>query len=95
VFDLAALLGAPRPDVLRWLVLVKGAPLAFAFSAFDGQLAVRPDALAAPEPSHSGRVREVARGGGLSLPVIDVPALIRTLDERARGRRPSVSPGGA
>ena len=88
VFDLGALLGAPRPEALRWLVLAKGAPLAFAFSAFDGQLVVRPEALARAEPGRGGRVREVAQGGGLSLPVIDIPALIAGLDQRPRASAP-------
>ena len=111
VFDLAALLGAPRAaDLsagaqahqparslaaaqapqsahgLRWLVLAKGGPIAFAFSAFDGQLSVSRAAFASAEPSQRGRVREVARGGGLSLPVIDTPGLIRALDERPGAR---------
>lgn len=86
VFDLAGLLGAPRPDVLRWLVLAKGAPVALAFSAFDGQLTVPLDALAATEASHAGRVHEVARGGGISLPVVDIPALLAGLDARPGAR---------
>jgi hypothetical protein len=138
VFDLGALIGAPQPEELRWLVLAKGAPLAFAFSAFDGQLVVRPEALvgetrsprrvspnveevpnagmpiwpgsprpspaqrgrgepgsdlgheilASAEPNRAGRVREVAQGGGLSLPVIDLPALIAGLDQRQRPSGP-------
>jgi hypothetical protein len=97
VFDLGALIGAQQPEELRWLVLAKGAPLAFAFSAFDGQLVVRPEALVGetrspPEPNRAGRVREVAQGGGLSLPVIDLPALIAGLDQRQRPSGPP-SPG--
>jgi chemotaxis signal transduction protein len=88
VFDLGALLGAPRSEGVRWLVLAKGAPLAFAFSAFDGQLVVRPEALASAEPGRAGRVREVVQGGGLSLPVIDLPALIAGLDQRPRASAP-------
>lgn len=84
VFDLGALLGAPRPEGLRWLVLAKAAPLAFAFSAFDGQLSVQPEAFAVAEASRAGRVREVARGGGLSLPVIELPVLIAAFDQRPR-----------
>jgi chemotaxis signal transduction protein len=94
VFDLGALLGGSRTEGLRWLVLAKAAPLAFAFSAFDGQLSVRPEALAAAESSRAGRVREVARGGGLSLPVIDLPVLIAALDQRPRTSG-LLSPGGA
>jgi len=95
VFDLAGLLGAPRPDAWRWLVLAKGAPVALAFSAFDGQLAVAPEALAAAEPDQLGRVHEVARGGGLSLPVIDIPALIARLDAKALPRGERIEPRGA
>lgn len=87
VFDLAGLLGAPRPELLRWLVLAKSAPVAFAFSAFDGQLEVRRDALAAAEPSHAGRVREVASSGGLSLPIVDIPGLIAALAGGQRARQ--------
>lgn len=84
VFDLGALLGAPRSEGLRWLVLAKGAPLAFAFSAFDGQLAVRPEALARADASRAGRVREVVQGGELSRPLVDLPALIAALEQRPR-----------
>jgi chemotaxis signal transduction protein len=84
VFDLGALLGAPQPEALRWLVLAQGAPLAFAFSAFDGQLSLRREAFAAAEASRAGRVREVAQSAGLSLPVIDLPALIAALEQRPR-----------
>ena len=92
VFDLARLLGAPEPESSRWLVLAKGAPLAFAFSAFDGQLSVRPDAIIAADPSHGGRVREVARGGGLSLPVVDLGALIAALEGRPRALAERAAP---
>jgi chemotaxis signal transduction protein len=92
VFDLAGLLGAQRPEQLRWLVVAKGAPLAFAFSGFDGQLTVRPEELAAAEPSRLGRVREVARREGLSLPVVDLAALIAALDERSRAKGELAAP---
>jgi hypothetical protein len=50
------------------------------------------DILASAEPNRAGRVREVAQGGGLSLPVIDLPALIAGLDQRQRPSGPP-SPG--
>jgi hypothetical protein len=92
VFELGALLGAPRAEGLRWLVLAKGAPLAFAFSAFDGQLSVRREALSSAEQSRAGRVREVAQGGGLALPVVELPALVAALERRPRAGG-SLAPG--
>ncbi|HTV22254.1 MAG TPA: chemotaxis protein CheW [Polyangiaceae bacterium] len=86
VFDLARLLGAPEAEEVRWLLLAQGAPLAFAFSGFDGQLSVAPEAIIAADASQGSRVREVARGGGLSLPVIALAGLIAALDGRPRAR---------
>lgn len=96
VFDLATLLDLPRPESPRWLVLAKGAPLAFAFSAFEGQLVVPAAAFASAEEGRAGRVRNVVRrvgfdghgsdGGVESLPLIDIPALVAALDRRPRAR---------
>jgi chemotaxis signal transduction protein len=91
VFDLAALLDLPRPDAWRWLVLAKGAPLAFAFSAFEQQLAVRREALASTEKASAGMLREIVRveggpGEQTALPLIDLPALVFALERRPRSR---------
>jgi chemotaxis signal transduction protein len=80
VFDLAALLGVARPDGARWIVLAKGAPLALAFSGFEGQLSARPDQFARAE--QGAGVREVLRHEGLTLPLVDIPALVTSLDPR-------------
>jgi chemotaxis signal transduction protein len=89
VFDLASLLDLPRPEAPRWLVLAKSAPLAFAFSAFEGQLSVRRGALARAEDERAGRVREMVRreaatGEKTALPVIDIPGLVAALERRRR-----------
>ena len=80
VFDLAALLGTPRPESTRWIVLAKGAPVALAFSSFEGQLSARPDQLARAEAGTG--LREVLRHDGISVPLIDLPALVASLDPR-------------
>jgi chemotaxis signal transduction protein len=82
VFDLAAVLGAPRPEATRWLVLAKAAPLAFAFSGFERQLSLRPDELARSAAAHGGA--EVVVRDGLNVPLLDLPALIARLEGRAR-----------
>lgn len=61
VFDLATLLELPRQEAPRWLILAKGAPLAFAFSAFDGQFLVSASAIASADAGRAGRVRDVVR----------------------------------
>jgi len=91
VFDLATLIELPRPDGTRWLVLAKSAPLAFAFNGFDGQRSVRPDALASTEPGGAGRFRAVVQlddgqDKRVSLPVIDIPALVALVSRRPRSR---------
>jgi chemotaxis signal transduction protein len=86
VFDLALLLDLPRSESTRWLVLAKGAPLAFAFSGFEGQLEVRVEEFASAEAGRDGRARDVVHKDGLPLPVIDLTALVEALERRARAR---------
>lgn len=46
VYDLAALLGYPRSDASRWLVVARGAvPIALAFEKFEAHLAIERDRL--------------------------------------------------
>ena len=94
VFDLATLLDLPRSEGPRWLVLAKGAPLAFAFGAFEGQFVVSAAAVASAEAGRAGRVRDVVRRAASdgaasdadtqSLPLIDIPALVAVLERRPR-----------
>jgi purine-binding chemotaxis protein CheW len=84
VFDLASLLGSPRPESTRWIVLAKGAPLAFAFNVFDGQVGVRPDTIASAGVGRGALVPEVVMKDSTHIPLLDVPALVTSLEGRAR-----------
>jgi chemotaxis signal transduction protein len=85
VFDLGSVLGGPRPEATRWLVLAKSAPLAFAFSAFERQLSLRPDELASSAPDHGGS--QVVTRDGINVPLLDLPALVARLQGRTRRTR--------
>lgn len=80
VFDLASLLGLPRPESTRWLVLVKGAPIAFAFSTFEAQFSAKPADLARAGKGGS----EIVARDGAQLPLLDLPALVAGLEGRTR-----------
>jgi chemotaxis signal transduction protein len=84
VFDLASLFGLGRSESTRWLVLAKGAPLAFAFSAFERLVEVRPDALASTAAGRGVTAAEVVVRDGVGVPLIDLPALAARLEGRAR-----------
>ncbi len=84
VFDLASLLQLPRSESTRWLVLARGAPLAFAFSGFEGQLDVRAEDFASAEAGRDGRARDVVQKDGVALPVIDLDSLVEALEQRPR-----------
>src|SRR5688572_16100946 len=84
VFDLASMLGLPRSPATRWLVRAQGAPLAFAFDGFEGQLRVRAEDIASAEGGRAGRTRDVVQKDGAALPVIDLSALVEALERRPR-----------
>jgi chemotaxis signal transduction protein len=84
VFDLALLFGLGRPEATRWLVLAKGAPLAFAFGTFERLVAVRPHALARAASARSAAEAEIVVHDGVSVPLIDLSALVAGLERRAR-----------
>jgi chemotaxis signal transduction protein len=83
VYDLAALLGYPSASAVRWLVVAKGASVAFAFEAFDGQLRIDLTAVV----SHDGgtsreHVREVARTADLIRPIVNLPSVLAAIGQR-------------
>ena len=80
VFDLAALLGVSSAESARWIALAKGAPLALAFSGFEGQISAHPEQFARAEAGTG--LREVLRHDGINLPLINLPALVASLDPR-------------
>jgi chemotaxis signal transduction protein len=76
VWDLRALLGAPRTEPPRWLVLAAHANVAFAFDTFEGHLHVAKDAIAA------GPVR-VVEIDGVPRALISLAGLLDELGRRA------------
>jgi chemotaxis signal transduction protein len=76
VYDLAALLGHPSGDGLRWLVLAAGTPpLAFAFAGLDGHVRVAADTIITEgHDGGAGCVRGMVPLAGGTRPIVDVPA---------------------
>jgi purine-binding chemotaxis protein CheW len=89
VYDLAALLGYPREENPRWLVLVARAPIGLAFNRVDGHLRV-PRHLVAAEggPVRSLHVQGVVHEAGLARPVIDLASVC---DEVRKSAKPRIS----
>jgi purine-binding chemotaxis protein CheW len=84
VYDLALLLGYPRPASARWLAVAAGAPLALAFERFDGYVR-RPAAditFEAADGIRGGHVRAIARADGWARPVVTVHAVLETIRQR-------------
>lgn len=83
VFDLGALIGAAGGEA-RWLLLAKGAPVAFAFADFEGVLNVTSRDVASAQGAQRARVRDVVWREGQPLPVIDIAGLVGDLERRPR-----------
>jgi chemotaxis signal transduction protein len=66
----------------RWLVVAAAAPVAFAFEAFESHLRAPVDAIL-PRQSHGdtrGFAPNFVRAGGVVRPIIDLAAIVATLD---------------
>lgn len=87
VFDLAALLGGSPAGMPRWCVVARAQePVALAFEAFDRHFRAAPRDFA---PAGAGRghdrfVSELLRLDGELLPVLDLPALVASVQRHAR-----------
>jgi chemotaxis signal transduction protein len=89
VYDLAALLGHPQAEDVRWLAMAADERVAFAFAAVDGHLRLPPDAIMANEAGQRPHryVREFARTADQSVyPIADLRSIIDAV-------RRSISPG--
>ena len=68
IYDLAALVGLPASEKVRWFAIVAGAELAVAFDTFDGHVSVPADAIV-PNESQDGNRRHFSHllrsSGGL------------------------------
>ena len=93
VYDLAAFLGYPRASALRWFVLARAAqPVGLAFGAFHGHLRLTGTALAesdlAAQRVGPGALSDHLRGSvqtpGLLRPLIDIAAVLATIETRTR-----------
>jgi purine-binding chemotaxis protein CheW len=83
VYDLASLMGYPRPAQPRWLVTARQSVVGFVFDTFIGQLRVEATALAAHEGGASDKVAQVVRTPAFSGPVIQLNSIIAALAKRA------------
>ena len=81
VFDLAALIGAASGEV-PWLLLAKGAPVAFAFTEFEGVWSARAEDLVRAPAGRDARVADVVLREGQPVAVIDLAGLVEDLERR-------------
>jgi chemotaxis signal transduction protein len=82
VYDLASLLGHPRSNTPRWLILVRGA-LALAFDAFDTHLNLPATAVVpARQPRPGGFVREALQADGAMRAIVDVNTVFNSIEQR-------------
>ncbi|WP_394778600.1 chemotaxis protein CheW [Undibacterium sp.] len=99
VYDLASLLGYPRATATRWIVVLRhDAPVALAFEAFDAHLSVGSGQITASDFSSlqyrnssnnnsSSRLRNAIQADGAVLPIIDLPSLIKDIQQRVDATR--------
>jgi purine-binding chemotaxis protein CheW len=87
VYDLAQLLGYPRPGAARWLVVAAAAPVALAFERFDGFVR-RPAAdltFEATDGRRGRHVRAIARATDWARPMVAVGSVLETIRQRVPG----------
>jgi purine-binding chemotaxis protein CheW len=84
-YDLGALLGGAPAEAPRWLVLAAGSPpVALGLEALEGYLRVPLDAVVPAAGTAAGAlVREVVQSGGESRPIVHLPLVIETIQQRA------------
>jgi purine-binding chemotaxis protein CheW len=87
VYDLAALLGQPPAEVVRWHAIAASAPVAFAFAWLDRQLRVPREAIVRDETGERPHrhVREFARTEGVVHPIVDLPSVVDAVKRLIEG----------
>ncbi|MGE0453562.1 MAG: chemotaxis protein CheW [Vicinamibacteria bacterium] len=90
VYDLRLLLGHPRGERPRWLVLAAGPEaLALAFDDFEGQFRVAREDLTGAGPRTAPKPDgQAVRTGDVLRRILDVPSLVEAI-KAARGEDPS------
>ncbi len=83
VYDLPALVGYP-PTSGRWLAVVAGRSVAFAFDKFEEHFRVEPASIA-PIAGHANdrHIHSIARSVDRAWPIIDLLSLVASLTHRA------------
>lgn len=84
VYDLAALLGYPRPAASRWTVVAAAAPLALRFEHFVGHCRL-PIAQVSEAGTARRHVNAVAAAGTEIRPVICIASLANAIMQRRAG----------
>jgi chemotaxis signal transduction protein len=85
LFSLAALLGQPRAEEPRWVMLLAGSePVGLAFTRFDGLVRIPPGSLSRPvnTDADASLMPELVRVGDTVRGLLDVKAVL----DRIRGR---------
>ncbi len=89
VYDLRSLLGQPRGEPPRWLVLAAGPEtLGLAFDGFEGQLRVAREDIAGTDAAE-GALGQAVRTGAVVRRIVDVFQIVEAMKRRARGEGPS------
>lgn len=94
VYDLAALLGAARSDVVRWLATLAIAPVALAFGRFERLIRVPRDAIVMQAGSAKGYAQRAARIDDELRPILDLESIVGVIRSAAQVHR-SRMPGEA
>jgi purine-binding chemotaxis protein CheW len=85
VYDLRALLGAPRGETPRWIALAASErTVGLAFDELEGFLHLAPADLTAPGNTPGRHVQAVASAGGTLRSIVDVAAVVETIRGLAR-----------
>ena len=89
VYDLRKLMGIPGSAVTRWIVIVAAAPVALAFEAFEGQLRVSLDAVAAEHAQTKAHTHTqgFVQSEKMLRPIIDLRSVLDVIKTSERSTR--------
>ena len=83
VYDLQLLLGHAPADNPGWLVIASTAPVAFAFSRFEGHVRVAQQDIVTDESGGKGEPQQQSiRANGSLLPIVHLDTIIGTIGKR-------------
>jgi chemotaxis signal transduction protein len=81
VYDLHVLLGRPKTEAPRWLVVAAAAPVALAFETFEGHLRLSHEAIVsrAADDQSPRAVRDVASWERVVRPIVHMPSVLAAI----------------